>query len=222
VNFDLTSLLAGISFTAIAGWLGSFFALRKDERAVQVDQITKERTKWRDNMRKLTEDIVLAYYFEHNVTPVPRQISVLRARLTTSINLKDDEHDKAILAHFDDLFAAKSTDIDTFTKRIALLLKHDWERVKWDCTPIYVKVRLFLVPATMRLLGRANWWPGGRKQPPGSDDARPPKPKDPDLVRRVADHTNVDRSRHPHEQDSLHPATRHGEPKEKVEEPASP
>ena len=45
-----------------------------------------------------------------------------------------------------------------------------------------VIVRLFLVPATMRLLGRANWWPGGGKQPPGSDDARPPKPKDQDLV----------------------------------------
>ena len=56
-----------------------------------------------------------------------------------------------------------------------------------------VIVRLFLVPATMRLLGRANWWPGGRIQPPGSDDARPPKPKDPDLVRRLADHTNVGR-----------------------------
>jgi hypothetical protein len=52
----------------------------------------------------------------------------------------------------------------------------------------------------MRLLGRANWWPGGRKQPPGSGDAKPPKPKDPDLFRRVADYTNVDRSRHPHEQ----------------------
>jgi trehalose monomycolate/heme transporter len=39
-----------------------------------------------------------------------------------------------------------------------------------------VIVRLFLVPATMRLLGRANWWPGGRKQPPGSEDNRPPKP----------------------------------------------
>jgi hypothetical protein len=23
--------------------------------------------------------------------------------------------------------------------RIALLLKHDWERVKWECTPLYVK-----------------------------------------------------------------------------------
>jgi uncharacterized membrane protein YdfJ with MMPL/SSD domain len=64
-------------------------------------------------------------------------------------------------------------------------------------------VRLFRVPATMRLLGRANWWPGGRKKPPGSGDAKPPKPKDPDLFRRVADYTNVDRSRHPHEQTSL-------------------
>jgi len=47
---------------------------------------------------------------------------------------------KLILTHYDEIFTGAKTDLDVLTKRIALLLKHDWERVKWECSPIYVKV----------------------------------------------------------------------------------
>jgi hypothetical protein len=137
MNIDFTSLLAGISITALAGWLGSFFALRKDERSVQIEQVTKERTKWRDNIRKLTEEIVVIYITQ-NEKKTPDKVASCRCKLATALNPKDD-HDNEILSHFDDLFAGKANNIDLFTRRIALLLKHDWERVKWDCTPIYIK-----------------------------------------------------------------------------------
>jgi hypothetical protein len=139
LNVDLSSLLAGVTFTVIAGWIASFFALRKDERAVQLEQITKERTKWRDNMRKTTEEIA-QLYFDNKVTAAPGKVALLRARLVTSINAKDDPNDQLILTHYDEIFAGAKTDLDVLTKRIALLLKHDWERVKWECSPIYVKV----------------------------------------------------------------------------------
>lgn len=139
LSIDLSSLLAGITLTAIAGWLASFLALRKDERAVQLDQITRERTKWRNSIRKATEDIAQAYH-DNKSRPIPARIAVLRAKLVTSINPKDDKDDDLILSHFDELFADSRCDIDLFTKRIGLLLKHDWERVKWECTPIYIKV----------------------------------------------------------------------------------
>lgn len=139
LTIDLTSLLAGITLTAIAGWLASFLALRKDERAVQMDQITRERTKWRDSMRKVTEEIAQAY-FENRNQLVPGKVAALRARLVTSINPKDDKFDQEILTHFDELFSGSKIDLNVFTTRIALLLKHDWERVKWECTPIYVKL----------------------------------------------------------------------------------
>lgn len=138
LSLDFSSLLAGITFTVVAGWLASFFALRKDERAVQLEQITKERTKWRDNMRKTIEEIALLY-FDNKTQPVPGKVAALRARLVTSINPKDDTHDRQILTHFDELFSGVKADMDVFTKRIALLLKHDWERVKWECQPIYSK-----------------------------------------------------------------------------------
>ncbi len=138
LTIDLPSLLAGISLTAIGGWIASFIALRKDERAVQLEQVTKERAKWRDNMRKLCEEIA-ALHVENKVSPVAAKVASLRARLATSINPKDEIDDEPILAHYDRLFSGEADDLKLFTRRIALLLKHDWERVKWECTPLYVK-----------------------------------------------------------------------------------
>ncbi len=138
LTIDLTSLLAGVSLTAIGGWIASFIALRKDERAVQLEQVTKERAKWRDNMRKLCEEIAAAH-FENKAKPIPGKVASLRARLATSINPKDTTDDGAILAHYDRLFSAETDDLKVFAHRIALLLKHDWERVKWECTPLYIK-----------------------------------------------------------------------------------
>lgn len=137
MNIDLTSLFAGVSLTALTGWLGSILAFRKEERAVQIEQITKERTKWRENVRKLTEEIVLEY-FAHKQSPESGKVAAYRSRLATALNPKSD-HDTKLLAHFDEIFSGQAADIDTFSRRIALLLKHDWERVKWECTPLYVK-----------------------------------------------------------------------------------
>jgi hypothetical protein len=137
-DIDLTSFLAGISLTAVSGWFASFIAFRNDERAVQLEQITKERTKWRDNMRKLCKEIAIAHV-RNRASAIPSKVASLRARLATSINPKDKTHDGAILAHYDRLFSGETDDLEMFVHRIALLLKHDWERVKWECTPLYIK-----------------------------------------------------------------------------------
>jgi len=135
---DWSSLLAGISLAAVGGWLASLLALRKDERSVQLDQVTKERAKWRDNMRTLAENIA-STWVQNKANACPEKVAALRARLVTSINPKDERHDNAILTHFDHLFSGENTDLSLFSKRIALLLKHDWERIKWECTPLYLK-----------------------------------------------------------------------------------
>lgn len=137
-DIDLASLLAGVSLTAVGGWIASFIAFRKDERAIQLEQITKERTKWRDSMRKLCEEIAIAHV-ENKASEIPAKVASLRARLATTVNPKDKTHDGAILAHYDGLFSSESDDLKVFAHRIALLLKHDWERVKWECTPLYIK-----------------------------------------------------------------------------------
>lgn len=135
MNIDLTSLFAGISLTAVGGWLTSFFALRKDERAVHIEQITKERTKWRHDMRLLTQEVVELYSNE-NVVPANEKKQKLRAKLATAINPGCD-YDEHILKLFDNL--THKGCMNDFTNAMSFLLKHDWERVKWECMPIYVK-----------------------------------------------------------------------------------
>lgn len=137
-DIDLTSLLTGVSLTAVGGWFASFIAFRKDERGVQLEQVTKERTKWRKSMRKLCEEVAIAHV-ENRTSAIPAKVASLRACLATSINPKDKTHDGAILVHYDRLFSGETDDMEVFAHRIALLLKHDWERVKWECTPLYIK-----------------------------------------------------------------------------------
>lgn len=137
LNFDPISLFSGISLAIIGGWTASFIAFRKDERSVQLEQITQERTRWRDNMRALSEEIAANYATVANERD-PVKIASMRARLATSIS-PQDPHDIEILAHYDRLFASKPDDLRIFIRRISLLLKHDWERVKWECMPLYKK-----------------------------------------------------------------------------------
>ena len=134
---SLNALLVGTGIAVVGGWIGAFFALRKDERSIQVTQITVERTKWRDVMRSLTTDIVQGYRSHPTGLALP-EVAVLRARLATNLNPKCVD-DNGIIEHFDRLFAGTTSDIEVFTRRMALVLKHDWERCKWDCTPIYIK-----------------------------------------------------------------------------------
>lgn len=131
---DFTSMVTGAGFTAVVGWLASFLALRKDERSVQITQITEERTKWRAAIRELTQNIVIAFSgeSEHSNEEKAR----LRAALATSLNPKC-ESDNQILSEFGNL--KHGSDTTRFTLAISLLLKHDWERVKWECIPIYIK-----------------------------------------------------------------------------------
>ncbi|MCL7419984.1 MAG: hypothetical protein M8364_03675 [Methylobacter sp.] len=138
MDIDFASLFAGISLTALAGWFGSFIAFRKDERAVYIKQITEERTKWRSEMRNLTQDVVELYSNESE-TPKAEKIQRLRAKLQTSTNPKC-KYDKKILEVYDQL--KHKANCEEFTKLMSLLLKHDWERVKWECMPLYLKLIL--------------------------------------------------------------------------------
>jgi len=154
MNLDIepASILAGVSLAVIGGWIASLLAFRKDERAVQLEQITKERAKWRDSMRELSEEIA-AVLAEEIGTRDTIKVASMRARLATSISPKDS-FDREILAHYDDLFSGESGDLKLFVRRISLLLKHDWERVKWECMPLYLKPFLRYTPKQREWRGK--------------------------------------------------------------------
>jgi hypothetical protein len=137
MSFDFTSFITDAGFVTASGWLAYFFALRKDEKNIQITQITEERTKWRAAIRELANNIVTS--FSKDQEPSNELIAFNRAALVTSLNPKC-EHDKKILIGYDKL---KKANFNQFTRAIALLLKHDWQRVKWETTPIHMKPLLY-------------------------------------------------------------------------------
>lgn len=162
-------LRAATLWPALAGVAVGFLAFRKDERTVQIAAVSAERTTWRRALRALAAEIA-----EFQLSPVqasmPGRIWKLRAKLATSLNPKDPL-DVEILEHFDRLFFQDATDMDVFIERIALLLKHDWERVKADSLPLHVA------------LWRAIWrtppeWKNEDYRQPGNALLRPEGPQD--------------------------------------------
>jgi hypothetical protein len=142
LEIDLTSLITGAGFTIVAGWLASFIALRKDEKSIQITQIIQERTKWRGAIRDLTQNIAIT--FSGDQVPLNELKEKYRAALVTSLNPISDS-DNQILTEYDTL--KHLGDLSRFTLAIALLLKHDWERVKWECMPIYKKLIKYIFKA---------------------------------------------------------------------------
>ncbi len=106
---------------------GSAVLLWNNARNIKVENITKERAKWRDNVRQKSLDIHKAAVSQNAVW-----LDELRLEFSLILNPADDK-DRAILKTIGQL---KSTPDETllteFADRIALLLKHDWERAKWE------------------------------------------------------------------------------------------
>lgn len=134
---NILPALPPITYALIGAWLASFLRLRKDERSIQIEHVTRERTRWRDQIRALTNETVkiLSDAKSENFT---RDTLSCRSRLVIALN-PNDPFDTELIEYLDKLIEKKESNINGFTLRISLLLKHDWERVKNECTPIYKK-----------------------------------------------------------------------------------
>jgi hypothetical protein len=126
---DFTSLLSGATIGTILGAAVTAFAtLRVAARQIRIDNVTKERTKWRSRLRKLATRLSDAV--EHGNLPSIR-------RITHDIQLRlnpCDPKDQEIVEVLRKLSAAASEEqaalLEEVIARLALLLKHDWERAK--------------------------------------------------------------------------------------------
>jgi hypothetical protein len=113
----------------ISAVVSGLFARRTSERAIQIENITKERAKWRDNIR----DQALAVHKAARVN----DIALLgELRLSLSLNLNPTDREDAGILKVIDMMAKEIQPDDRmgqeFADRVALLLKHDWERAKCE------------------------------------------------------------------------------------------
>ena len=140
----LPEIFTGVAAALVTAW----FAKSSDDKKNSLKFITDERRKWRDGIRKETETTVtllrkleaaktlnLAFrecFCNPDYVELQKHIAFFEIRLNPF-----DEEDNAILDILrkfspNPISAPDSKDIDEFQGRIALLLKHDWERSKTE------------------------------------------------------------------------------------------
>jgi hypothetical protein len=124
----LTAIIA--AFAAIVGVvIGAAVSLRTNARNIKIENITKERAKWRDNVRKKALKVHQAAV-EKNVT----RLQELHLEFTLILNPRDPE-DRSILVLIQQLWSNSSeSKLTELGERIALLLKHDWQRAKREAS----------------------------------------------------------------------------------------
>jgi len=113
--------------TVVSALVAGLFAERSSKRAIQIENITKERAKWRDKIRELTLAV-------HKAATQKNRALLKEQRLNLSLNLNPiDTEDTAILTAIDKMTLSEQLDekmLQEFSDRVALLLKHDWDRAK--------------------------------------------------------------------------------------------
>lgn len=117
----------------MAGLVAALVSLRTNERKIHIENITQERAKWRTSMRELADGIIKAATVHDS-----QMLKLKCSQLSLNLNPFDAE-DKALILAAQQL--ANPLDIDSrvqeFTDRMALLLKHDWDRAKREANPTF-------------------------------------------------------------------------------------
>ena len=107
--------------SGIAGAVfGGGFTFLAAQRKLYSDQISSERTKWREKIRDIASRLT-------NVTSELQNDGLWR-ELALNLNPFDLEDKKLIVTARK--FPRQKVEIEELTERFALLLKHDWDRTK--------------------------------------------------------------------------------------------
>lgn len=129
---DFTAFL---SSSVVGGLVAGFVALRKSERKIQIENVTQERAKWREKIRIKSLEVQQAA-----VAGNAEKLSELHLEFAHNLN-PFHQQDNDILAVIVALKNRDTLDIKLpeFTDRVALLLKHDWERAKHEAKPWFFR-----------------------------------------------------------------------------------
>ncbi|MHA4868178.1 hypothetical protein ACXZ1M_10770 [Duganella sp. PWIR1] len=129
---DISTVL---SSTVMAGLVAAAVSLHSSERKIHMENITHERAIWRGEMRKLADALTKAARDAN-----ANEVELHCIQLMLNLNPFDTE-DMSIVAVAKGL--VDSTDLDAalneLTERMALLLKHDWERAKREARPWFFR-----------------------------------------------------------------------------------
>lgn len=126
-----TVLTSGV----VAALVSGLVSLRNSERKLVIENITQERTKWREKIREKNLQIHEAHQSKES-----GKIEAAGAELRLLLNPMDPL-DRDILSEIAILKNSESTpqDMERFSIKLSLLLKHDWERAKQETKDAFYK-----------------------------------------------------------------------------------
>ena len=130
MNFELL-----LTSAVVSALVSGFVSLRASERKIQIENITQERAKWREKIRFNAQKV----HQSASITAVDggkTPLTELRLVFELLLNPTDPE-DVAILRCIEGLSdcTEPAKRLPEFSKRVAYLLKHDWERAKKEAKP---------------------------------------------------------------------------------------
>ncbi len=124
-----------LSSSVVGGLIAGFVALRSSERKIQIENVTQERAKWREKIRFKSVEV-------HQASVTDNTAKIAELHLDFSLNLNPfDQEDKDILAVIEALKNCDTLNIklSEFSDRVSLLLKHDWDRAKYEAKPWFFR-----------------------------------------------------------------------------------
>lgn len=123
------AIAAILGSSVVSSFLTSWFVKASSDKSVRIENITGERKEWRDRLRELVVVTATAFH-EKKCLPLKE----IEAELIVRLNPEDNK-DIEILECFKKLYVDwKTDDLEEFNDRVSCLLKHDWERVKQECS----------------------------------------------------------------------------------------
>lgn len=123
-----STVLAAIVAAIVAAWTA--------QRKISIENITQDRRAWREKVREKALSI-----HDSLVSRNQESLDRLRTEFRAILNPTDDD-DKAIISCITLPEEGKELErAEEFAERIALLLKHDWERVKLEAGPFVMRVK---------------------------------------------------------------------------------
>lgn len=120
--------------TFVGALVAAYVIFWNAERKIAIDNITKERAKWRDKVRALSLEINKSIIESDKL-----KLSELKNQFRLYLNPIDKE-DINILNLMSADEEDKEQQAEQFTTCVSYLLKHDWERAKLESKPLFKRL----------------------------------------------------------------------------------
>lgn len=119
--------MSEVAYVLLGAFVGGILTYFTTLRTLFNQSVVGERQDWRDEVRKITLDVIQAVEDRGS-----RDLAALRHRLAIRLNPGDPEDNAILNCAILQGGATCDCAVDEFVSRVSILLKHDWERAKLE------------------------------------------------------------------------------------------